>query len=72
MDWAAALKLRIERQQGFQMGREGEEIHDHYTDFYCEALEWVMEQIKQLECAEEKEQPLLPEMPDALCEACDD
>jgi len=55
------------------MSREGEDIHDHYTEFYCEALEWVMDQIKQLECAEEKEGVQVPEMPDGLsCDHCDD
>lgn len=72
MEWANALRLRIEAQKGFQLSRDEDDLHDHFTEFFCEGLEWVLEQIEQLECAEHKAEEV-PEMPDGLsCDTCDD
>jgi hypothetical protein len=49
-----ALRKRIEIQKGYQMGREEDDLHDHYVEFFTEALDWVLEQIDALECAEKK------------------
>lgn len=48
------LKERIELQVGFQMSRDQDQLLDHYTEVYTEALEWVLAVIKEMECADDK------------------
>lgn len=49
------LKERIALQVGFQLSRDQEPLLDHYVEAYVEALEWVLQVIKEMECAEEKD-----------------
>jgi hypothetical protein len=48
------LKDRIRLQVAFQMSRDDSELLDHYCEIFCEALDWVMVVIDEMECAEEK------------------
>ena len=64
------LKTRIEKQIGWQLERDSEELHDYYVEFFTEGLQWVLDIIAELECAEEK-QGKLPPHTEALIEATD-
>ncbi len=69
MNWDA-LRFRIQKQIGHQTQRDEDDLHELYPEFYCEALDWVLEQIDNLECAELKS---IPAMPDNLvCDTCED
>lgn len=51
---AEALRTRIKAQIGYQLSRDQDELHDHYTEFVVEGLEWVLKTVDELECAEKK------------------
>ena len=73
MNWDA-IKLRVELHKCHIM--EQQDIHELYQDGAVEFADWVLDVIKELQCAEEKAQAdaeaALPMAPDEiLCVDCD-